>query len=115
MIINKQCMILTVAILMSGCASNTMYNWENYSSTLYDLNSDYSTEAEQKHYLELNKIVSKATTKKKVPPGIYFELGMYEAKLGNEEKAKEYFQMELEAYPESLVFVQRALGGEQSE
>ena len=44
-----------------------------------------------------------------VPPGIYAEVGYIYFKQGNTTLAKKYFEKEIEAYPESKVYVSRIL------
>jgi len=108
-------LLFAVVALLSGCATQTMYHWGNYSGTLYNLNNEYSERNKERHYQELLQIVAVASSKNKVPPGIYFELGMFEARKGNVAQSQEYFNKEMQAFPESRVFVERVLQGQVSE
>ena len=97
-------------LMLSGCATKTMYHWGDYSSTLYALKKEPTTESRNKHKIELIEIISEANEKnKKIPPGIYFELAMMEAEDGNEIVARKHFSLELELFPESEKYVELAL------
>ncbi len=106
----KYLSMILVAIALSGCASKTLYHWGNYSDTLYASIKEPTAESRAKHKAELSNIIAKAEQKKKkVPPGIYFELATLEANDGNKEKAKEYFSKEISLFPESKKYVELAL------
>ncbi|TLU64610.1 DUF4810 domain-containing protein [Thalassotalea litorea] len=98
--------MLTVA----GCAAPTIYYWGDYSDTLYQYTKEPTQETLAAHRNELMEIIDVAEKKrKKVPPGIYFELGMIEAKAGNQKAATEYLLREQSLFPESETYVALAL------
>lgn len=101
---------LTLLLALAGCQSNNIYYWGNYESTLYDLKKSPSEEMEVKHKAQLEKIISTAKNKNKlVPPGVYFELGMLEAKAGNTQRSLELLTMEKNSFPEANIYVDAAI------
>ena len=96
----------------AGCSSVSPagYFWGNYSQTLYPLVSDQSEDNLKKHADELQRII--VTSKKKnlrVPPGIHAELGYTFQRLGNQKQTDEQYALEMQAYPESRVFLERLM------
>jgi hypothetical protein len=109
--------ILLVAVLFSsGCANKEvvkppLYVWGNYqyTSTAYGM-SDGETEFIEKHIQELEKIINESESKdKRVAPGIYAEYGQALHETGERLKAKKYFMLEKQTYPESATFISRAI------
>lgn len=103
-------MLLSMLMLV-GCMTpqqKSMYNWENYSSTLYNFKKDPSEENLKKHKETLLKIIEKSKEEElKVPPGVYCEYGYFLMKEGKNQEALTYFELEEKTYPESVVFVQK--------
>jgi hypothetical protein len=96
-------------VIMSGCAAKSIYQWDDYSGTLYDYTKEPSVGTLAKHQATLIKIVGKASSNEsRVPPGIYFELAMIEAELGNTERSLELLDMEQTAFPEAKKYVNLA-------
>ncbi|MGB0894123.1 MAG: DUF4810 domain-containing protein [Parashewanella sp.] len=105
----KQLGLLLAVLTLAGCKSTTMYHWGDYSHTLYDYTKEPSEKTQAKHIKELREIIAKATKKNlKVPPGIYYELGMMEAEQGNKDLALTYLDKELSLFPEAKQFVMLA-------
>ena len=90
-------------LLLAGCApQQQMYYWGDYSESLYSLKKNPSEESMAKHVGTLEAIIQNSQElDKRVPPGIYGELGYYLARQGNPKKAEKYFLKEEEVYPES--------------
>ncbi|TKB45572.1 DUF4810 domain-containing protein [Thalassotalea mangrovi] len=106
----RKILISLAIIITTGCAAPTIYYWGDYSDTLYQYTKEPTQETLAAHRNELMKIIDVAETKqKKVPPGIYFELGMIEAKAGNIKMATAYLQKEQALFPESETYVALAL------
>lgn len=107
----KMCLsVLLASALLSGCASNTIYYWGNYENTLYRYTKQPGAETFERHKRELERIIANGQNgERPVPPGIYFELGMMEAKSNNVERAVSLFRKEKQAYPESTQFVDSAI------
>ena len=106
----KLILILLGALLLSACMSNNIYYWGSYESTLYSYNKDPNESNLATHKAQLEKIINKAeNSKKRVPPGIYFELGMIEAKLGNIERSIALLNREKSKFPEAQLYVDNAI------
>ena len=102
--------ISALCILLSACAANDMYYWGSYENTLYNYTKEPSEGSLSKHKSELEKIITKGSTGKKgIPPGIYFELAVIEAKAGNNARSLELFNMEKTLFPEATVYVDNAI------
>jgi hypothetical protein len=112
MIRNRLAILLLVFIGLVGCASTDkqLYYWGNYSETLYQYVHEPSTKTRENHRKELLKIVRFAEQhKRRVPPGVYAELGGLSTLTGTSDLAADYFQKEIEAYPESAKLIQIAV------
>ena len=109
----KKYLLISLMLILTGCASNqSLYYWGNYQETNYA----YSVEPSKKTLLAyqntLLDIIQKSNEiNKKVPPGIYFELGLVYTKTGKKKEGLSYIEKERELYPESkvvtLFFMQR--------
>ena len=116
MIIKKLILILTVFVVTACAQNNNIYYWGDYSSTLYASKQDPSVQNEERHYNELLKIIDHAADyNKKVPPGIYVELSMYESKKGNHDKANQLLNKEYSLYPEAKTYIENMKGGQKNE
>lgn len=95
-----------------GCSTNNqrLYDYGDYSSTLYNLNKNQNEETLAKHKAELEQIItsSKEHTKK-VPPGIYAELGYIYQKGNDKKEAVKLYQLESDLYPESQYLMARLI------
>lgn len=103
---------LTITIgFMLACVPaqvKPMYNWGNYSASLYNLKKTPNDEALKKHKETLLKIIEESKEKGlRVPPGVYCEYAYILIKEGKNNEALPYLEMEEKTYPESSVFVQR--------
>jgi len=97
-------LILGVALL-TGCV-NSQYYWGNYSYTLYKYKKTQTEDNLEKHKLCIEKVIRKSEAKeKKVPPGIYCEYGYYLIMEGDAVQGLEYFDKEVNTYPESETFI----------
>jgi hypothetical protein len=100
--------LVILLILTSGCATQKMYYWENYSKSLYDYKKDPSdkTLAEHKQVL-LNIMQVSQQNNARVPPGVCCEYAYILIKEGRNDEAMKYLAMEEQAYPESQPFIAR--------
>lgn len=100
------CLLLTV----SGCAnSGRLYQWGNYEKSLKKIytSKNYNLEKDvQEVSKQLNKIESSG---RKVPPGYYAHMGLLQLKKQNTGLAKEFFEKEAIAFPESRHFMQQLI------
>ena len=100
--------LVILVIFISGCATQKMYYWENYSKSLYDYKKDPSdkTLAEHKQVL-LNIIQLSQENNVRVPPGVCCEYAYILIKEEKNDEAMKYLAMEEQAYPESRPFIAR--------
>jgi hypothetical protein len=107
----KKAVCLIAVLGVTACATNqNIYYWNNYSETAYQYRHEPSEKTRAKHKASLLEIVSKAEQKKKrVPPGIYAELGLMEAETDNLQQAEQYLLLEKALFPESSKLVDMML------
>jgi len=106
--------IAIIILLFTGCGQTvqpSLYNWGNYVKS----SSDYGMYGEkkeilEKHILELEKIINESEEKEqRVAPGIYAEYAQILFETNKKEKAKKYFALEKNTYPESTQFIDRVM------
>lgn len=100
-------------LALAACAPEQQFHWGNYSAALYAYYADPTQLADYRQTLV--EIVREGEPQRRVPPGIYAELGYLELQAGNEAEAKRYFELEKTRWPESSVFMDRmmaAMGGQ---
>lgn len=102
----KLCVLGGLFLALGACSPTTKYNWGNYSSALYDYQRDPN---EQADYLAALAAIIEKGGQQKVPPGIIAEYGYMELSRGNVEQAISLFEKEKAAWPESAVFMDRAI------
>ncbi|RUO26794.1 DUF4810 domain-containing protein [Aliidiomarina minuta] len=95
---------------LSACAtqpSQGMY-WDRYEDTLYNLERDGDSRAQERHLATLRRIVDTSENRGwRVPPGVYLELAVMEQELGNLSAYADYVNRERVLYPESRPFIER--------
>jgi len=100
--------LLPLCGLVAACAPQQKYYWGNYSESLYSYYGDPSKEADyEKALFEVTSGADQGG--RKVPPGLYAEYGYEELSRGHADKAIEMYQREEQAWPESTVFMDRAI------
>lgn len=102
----KTLIVLISTLILSACqATPKLYYWGDYTNTLVDYTVSPNDETLQEHKAALNDIVQTSHEEnKKVPPTIYFKLGVIELNAGNG-NYKKFFEKEKSLYPESITFV----------
>lgn len=94
-------LMLCAAIALSGCATKSgLYDWGGYDSMLYGSYKDPATVGANMQKLE-SHIQMLEQSKKKVPPGLYADLGTLQLQAGDKDKARANFLRERQAWPES--------------
>jgi hypothetical protein len=88
-----------LALALSGCASKGLYEWGGYDAVLYNSYKDPTTVAANMLRLETH-IQQLEQGKRKVPPGLYADLGMLQLQSGDKEHAQANFRKERELWPE---------------
>ena len=103
---------LSYAAVLPSCSPKApLYAWYNYDDVAYELmknGSEANEEALRNAGIRMicgAGKVEELTNGGKVPPGVYAEVGYIYFKQGKKDIAKQYFEKEMEAYPESKVYV----------
>lgn len=100
-------MLCVLVVLMSGCASSTLYHWEHYDDDMY---AYYKNPVNREKFTEeLQEIIRESEVEGRIPPGIYAEYGylLYEEK--HYEEAITYFNKEKNVWPEATVFMDKMI------
>jgi len=110
--VEKWIAVVFVSVGLVGCATNNqrLYDYGDYSSTLYSLSKNQNEETLAEHKSALEQIItsSKEHTRK-VPPGIYAELGYIYQKENNKKEAVKLYKLESDLYPESQYLMARLI------
>ncbi len=109
----KTILFTSFIVLFTGCQQTQppLYLWNNYveSSSEYGMKG-HEKKVLEEHLLELKKIITQSNeAKRRVAPGIYAEYGQMLFETNKTLKAKKYFLLEKETYPESSVFINRVI------
>ncbi len=100
--------LAAAAVIFCGCSGgsrNQIYYWDgSYTDSTYQYLKQEGDVGEQIEALE--KSIQKAYEKGlKVPPGLYSHLGLLYLSAGNGARARENFEKETQAFPESKPFL----------
>lgn len=96
-------------IFLFGC-STTLYSWGHYEERIYASYVSPGTTSPEAQAAELERDYEKARAeKRRVPPGFHAQLGYLYAQLGKLDQARRELEAEKTEFPESAVFVDRAL------
>jgi hypothetical protein len=109
----KTAAALALGLLMAGCTKqpSTLYNYGDYSQSYYA----YKQDPDAKTLLAMQQAIQKAiadagdSISKRVPPGMYANLGYIYLKQGNPKEAISNFELEKKLYPESAHFMDRMI------
>jgi hypothetical protein len=107
----RLCIAACIGVL-AGCAAKPvpLYMWGSFPHQQYDvlLRSGVSPE-EQMQAMELHMAKASAANAA-LPPGFRAHLGMLELNVGHARRAKDLFEAEKAAFPESAPYMDRLLG-----
>jgi len=106
----RACAVALVGTLF-GCAHKPtqLYMWESFPRQQYDvLLHEGASPDEQMHAMELHATKARAANAA-LPPGFRAHLGMLELNAGRADRAKELFEQEKAAFPESAPYMDRLL------
>jgi hypothetical protein len=92
--------ILFASSLIAGCAAPSLYQWGDYESMLYSGYKDPANLEVMKVKLE-EHIAALESSRQKVAPGLYAELGTLYLQAGDPDQAVAMYSREREAWPES--------------
>jgi hypothetical protein len=108
--VTKLCVTGLMAIILGGCAAPKLYYWGDYSESLYAHRKTPGDETLRTHTQELEKIISVSKRRnRRVPPGVYAELGYFYLKANKPQQAVAYFRQEQQLYPESTILMERLI------
>ena len=111
---NISVFFVTILVLVfTGCTNTPkpLYNWGDYvnTATNYGVNGHEKVVLE-KHLAELEKIINESQSSDvRVAPGIYAEYAQILFETNKKEKARKYFILETQTYPESTKFINRVI------
>ena len=109
----KKVLLLLLSLIIpiiSGCTTNKMYYFGDYSETLYAYEKNQNDESLIKHLQELDRVIQESKDKNlRVPPGIYAEFGYLKLKMNKPKEAVEYFNAESQLYPEGKHLMDRLI------
>jgi hypothetical protein len=96
--------IIIILVGLAGCAQHSLYNWSEYSESMYAF---YKTPTEKQNFIDAlhSVITNNEESGTRVPPGIYAEYGYMMLSVGKSGEAVVYFTKEMNAWPESEVFM----------
>jgi hypothetical protein len=106
----RACAVVLVGTLF-GCAHKPtpLYMWETFPHQQYDvLMHEGASPDEQMHAMELHATKARSANAA-LPPGFRAHLGMLELNAGRADRAKELFEQEKAAFPESAPYMDRLL------
>lgn len=96
---------------LTGCATQkTLYSWGQYEEVLYSSYAKPGQTPLEKQIEMLEQDYQKARSKQQpVPPGWHAHLGFLYYGVGKLDKAKQEFESEKAAFPESAILIDRLL------
>jgi hypothetical protein len=107
----KPIAVVLALAAISGCAPSSIYDWGSYESSVSHLYSPEPTAHAVKDRQQMIEEVRKTIDgKKQVPPGKYAQIGYLCYLSGDTAAARQYFQHEKDAYPESAKFMDSLMG-----
>lgn len=106
---NRMVLAATMVAALAGCAQppTGKYMWGNYALTLYDYQQDATKLAQYQEELERLAVTDPKT--QKIAPGVFAELGYVRLAKGDVPGAVAMFEREKTAWPESTVFMDKAI------
>jgi hypothetical protein len=103
-------LILAVFFLASCKPTRPLFYWGNYSDAYYKYIKKADDKATERYKTSIVNIIEKSKEWEiKVPPGIYAEYGYLFLQEGNKDEARKYFNLEMETYPESRIFMTKIM------
>lgn len=107
---NSLVISLLGGLLLTSCAPQTLYTWNNYSNATYNYVKTKS-EADRKKLIATYESIIKSQSglRKCVPPGIYADYGFLMIEMGQQEKGVALLQKEIDLYPESKPLIERII------
>ena len=98
--------IFITVLFFAGCQPQTLFFWGDYSKTLYAYKKDPNEKTLAEHKKSLTEILTQSASKRKrIPPGVYAELGYILIKEGKGQEGMECLDKEIALFPESQIFI----------
>lgn len=98
---------LAAALIVAACATPSRFEWGTYEGSLYAYAK--KPENREKYRTSLQTAIENGEKSGRLAPGLHAELGYLFLEDGNEAEAASHFQKEMEAFPESRVFLTSVL------
>lgn len=95
---------LATMTMLTGCATQALYQWGGYDQALYAGYKDTTKMEELRIKLEAH-LSEMERSKLKAAPGLYAELGTLYLQSGSSEKAMSFYAKERDSWPESRVLM----------
>lgn len=100
--------LITLLLLLVGCstkADKSLYNWDNYQTTVYQYYQGDKVGPEEQIASLKESIEKSRATNKAVPPGLHAQLGLLYANTGHTDLAFQEFNTEKSLFPESATYM----------
>lgn len=100
--------LITLLLLLAGCstkADKSLYNWDNYQTTVYQYYQGDKVGPEEQIASLKESIEKSRATNKAVPPGLHAQLGLLYANTGHTDLALQEFNTEKSLFPESATYM----------
>jgi len=100
--------LITLLLLLAGCstkANKSLYNWDNYQTTVYQYYQGDKVGPEEQIASLKESIEKSRATNKAVPPGLHAQLGLLYANTGHTDLAFQEFNTEKSLFPESATYM----------
>jgi hypothetical protein len=102
--------LFAFVVALSSCASPNKYYWGEYESLIYTQYQEPGKATPEVQIQKLQADIQKAASKNQpLPPGFYAHLGYQYLQTGKAGEARQYFNAEKKAFPESAVLMDRFL------
>lgn len=100
--------ILAASLLTTGCANQQpLYYWGGYEDVLHQYYTRPGDMPAARQIEILQRDINTATQRNlKIAPGIYAQLGLAYADLGNQSAAENAFKQEMALFPDSTVLLE---------
>lgn len=100
-------LLIAAALALGGCATAPpqMYHWADYQRNVYDyMKGDTANPAEQLQRMSKQADAARVA-RRPLPPGFRAHVAMLEIQLGQYDEAKQQFEAEKTAFPESTQYM----------
>jgi hypothetical protein len=106
--------LIALVVFISGCGPKTpepLYNYGNYSNSYYSYKKNMTPDSTQQLQKSIEEAIedSGESQSRRVPPGMYANLGYLQLKAGKNQNAIENFTKEKTTYPESTFFMDKLI------